>query len=303
MSTTSRPLAVSRSNAVGSSTTRSPVALPSAPVGPSVVAATGAAPDPEGRPSSASASATVAGASTSTRAGVRVPLPAQPRHGAVDDGQVLGEPGGRHGAGDDPVLGALHPQGRHGDPRRGGPGADRALGLDLPARARPHQVVLEAGDPVATVEVVDAVAQVDLGPCPLRVGRVDVDDRLTDLEARDPQRPGRGEGVELAAPRELRCGRRPWRRTPASSPATTAAARARSRSVTAAVARAVSAGLAEVTDAVAAAGADGAAPASELVVQAPRAVTAPIESAPTATPHPRRAGRLLGVSGPDTGPS
>ncbi len=72
VSTTSRPLGVSRPNAVGSSTTRSPVAVPADPVGPSVVAATGAAPDPAGRPRSASASDVVAGASTRTRAGVPV---------------------------------------------------------------------------------------------------------------------------------------------------------------------------------------------------------------------------------------
>ena len=226
VSTTSRPLGVSRPNAVGSSTTRSPVAVPADPVGPSVVAATGAAPDPAGRPSSASASGAVDGSQhQDPRRGAR-PLLAQRGHGAVDHGRVLGEPCGRHGAGHDRVLAAAHPQRRHRHPRGGRPGPDRSLRLDLPAGAGTHQVVLQPGDPVAAVEVVDPVAHVDLRRGPqrarrararlhrghrgalrrgrrvrARLGRDDVDDRLTDLEPGDPQGPGRGVRVELPAPR------------------------------------------------------------------------------------------------------
>ena len=123
VSTTSRPLAVSRPNAVGSSTTRSPVAVPADPVGPSVVAATGAAPDPAGRPSSASASGRGRRSQhQDPRRGAR-PLLAQRGHGAVDHGRVLGEPRGRHGAGHDGVLAAPHPQRRHRHPRGGRAGA------------------------------------------------------------------------------------------------------------------------------------------------------------------------------------
>src|SRR6478752_237540 len=134
VSTTSRPLGVSRPNAVGSSTMRSPVAVPADPVGPSVVAATGAVPDPAGRPRSASASDVVAGASTRTRA-------------------------------------AAPPQRRHRHPRGSRPGPDRSLRLDLPAGAGTHQVVLQPGDPVAAVEVVDPVAYVDLRRGPQRARR------------------------------------------------------------------------------------------------------------------------------------
>ena len=152
-------------------------------------------------------------------------------------------------------------------------GTHGSLGLDLPAGPRAHQVVAEPGDPVAAVEVVDPVAHVDLRGRPQRTGRAgarpgrahrrpgrdlrrgrgcvraghaldEVDDRLTDLDAGDPQGPGGPERVELAAPRGRRAigdrrgirrlGRRHDRRRPAAQQVGDAAVSASADAVAAA---------------------------------------------------------------------
>ncbi len=190
---------------------RSPVAVPAAPVGPSVVAATGAAPGLETRPSSVSASAAVDGASTSTRAGV-------PVHAADSPGSARSTTAtcsASRTAGTVPATTACsprrHPQRGHRHPRGGRAGADRSLRLHLPAGVAAHQVVLEPSDPVAAVEVVDAVAHVDLGGRPQRAARPalgSVSARSTAGAPTSSRETSRARAaryaVELAAPRSRR---------------------------------------------------------------------------------------------------
>ena len=313
---------VSRSNAVGSSTTRSPVAVPSDPVGPSVVAATGAAPGRRRAAEQGVGLRAVAGASTSTRAGVPRPLRAQPGQGTVDDGGVLARAARsapcRRRRACSPRRTRSAGIATHG---RGGPGPDRSLRLDLPARAGAHQVVLQPGrpgrrgrgrrrgsgpPPVALASPLRGssftAVRAARRACAGSVRRVGG----SDLEAGDPQRPGRGVGVELAAPRGRPSGRRPWRRTPARPPRRPRrrgpAARRRSRPRRPrrrASPRPPDARMPW--------------PRRERMVRSPAIrtgrctrsspVTPPSASARAATPHPRRARRRLGVSGPGTGPS